>query len=779
LSPTVVIDAGHGGNAAAGGSSPNNAVGPNGLLEKDLTLDLARRVAAALGGRFPVTLTRSGDVNSSLTQRANVAKQLDADIFLSIHFNGWNDPAVDGSEAWVATGSNGGSHALARTVLDRVLAVTHARDRGVREADLGVLLPARLGARTAASLVEIAFLTNPPEAERLTHDEYRQALAQAIADGVAERLSTGPALAQSLAAPDRIDGIHPSQHNPATPGAAELKADGIQFAIHRATHGNVVDPFYAGPTAWRYGDARANHMIVGAFHYAQAHDPGGIAYLQAQADTLMDVVKRQLPGDLPPTFDFEEQDCAKDVPWRGGDWLEPMAAFLDRVETGLGCVPMIYTQQSVWQTYVENAATDASFSYFADYPLWVIDIPDAEPDRYRNRVNSPARLPKPWHDAAWDDWAIWQYSNDFTPTEFKKLDAAEPKTDMDVSNGGMHVLRGLADLGRPAPYGSGDRFVAFAQDDGEVVVRSLQGGAWVDESLRRNAGGDVTACIVAGRQYVAYASRDDGNIYEVERGSASDPANLTITGARPLGHIAYAVDGSDRFIAYWGEDDHVHLLANRSGRWELPMPDFTSGPGLPTPSGSPVAYVAGGVVHVVGRAGRDGHLWDAWQDGEEWKKRDLTHDSGAPPATYRPATYTDVAGNTCVVFRAAPETRPDGTILRGKIHQITSDLRDVNVSELAGAPTCAGTPAVFVLDGALHVVYRRPDGNLHEIYEDANGWHARDLGCAMRAAADPAIFVDVFGGPRTAVVYAVYRGRDGDFYESKLEANTWTCKAQS
>src|SRR4051794_18696563 len=102
----VVIDPGHGGTDAAGGSSPNNAVGPNGLLEKNLTLDLARRVAAALDGRFAVTLTRSGDLNSSLTERASVAKQRDADVFLSIHFNGWKDPAVDGSEAWVATGSN-------------------------------------------------------------------------------------------------------------------------------------------------------------------------------------------------------------------------------------------------------------------------------------------------------------------------------------------------------------------------------------------------------------------------------------------------------------------------------------------------------------------------------------------------------------------------------------------------------------------------------------------------------------------------------------------------
>jgi N-acetylmuramoyl-L-alanine amidase len=71
---TIVIDPGHGGSELAGGSSPNNAVGANGLLEKDLTLEIARRVAAALDDRFTVTLTRSGDTNSSLTERTGVAK---------------------------------------------------------------------------------------------------------------------------------------------------------------------------------------------------------------------------------------------------------------------------------------------------------------------------------------------------------------------------------------------------------------------------------------------------------------------------------------------------------------------------------------------------------------------------------------------------------------------------------------------------------------------------------------------------------------------------------
>jgi N-acetylmuramoyl-L-alanine amidase/phosphatidylserine/phosphatidylglycerophosphate/cardiolipin synthase-like enzyme len=196
--PTVVIDPGHGGATAVGGSSPNNATGPNGLLEKDLTLDISRRVSSALTSRAHVILTRTGDENRSLADRAKVAHDANAAVFLSIHLNGWKDPSVDGSEAWVAKHASAASHDLARTVLTHVVGVTHARDRGVKEEDFGVIRADRQAAGTAASLVEVAFLTNPDEAERFTHDDYKQAIAQAIADGIAERLPANGAIAQSL-----------------------------------------------------------------------------------------------------------------------------------------------------------------------------------------------------------------------------------------------------------------------------------------------------------------------------------------------------------------------------------------------------------------------------------------------------------------------------------------------------------------------------------------------------------------------------------------------------
>jgi N-acetylmuramoyl-L-alanine amidase len=206
MAATVVIDPGHGGSVAAGGSSANNAVGPYGLLEKDLTLDIGRRVAALLGNHATVLLTRSVDENRSLSDRAKIARDANADVFLSIHLNGWKEGGVDGSEAWVAKQAGAGSRALARSVLDRVLDVTHARDRGVQEQDFGVLLPERQGPHTAASLLEVAFLTNPDEAERFTHDDYRQALAIAIADGIASQLQTN-GMAATLAATAQQEAI--------------------------------------------------------------------------------------------------------------------------------------------------------------------------------------------------------------------------------------------------------------------------------------------------------------------------------------------------------------------------------------------------------------------------------------------------------------------------------------------------------------------------------------------------------------------------------------------
>src|SRR5207244_10320032 len=83
---------------------------------------------------------------------------------------------------------------------EHLLPMTQVTDRGVRQQDFGVLLPARHGPQTGACLAEIAFLTNPAQARRLESDDYKQSLAQALADAVLATLHLPVATGQALAA---------------------------------------------------------------------------------------------------------------------------------------------------------------------------------------------------------------------------------------------------------------------------------------------------------------------------------------------------------------------------------------------------------------------------------------------------------------------------------------------------------------------------------------------------------------------------------------------------
>jgi|HubBroStandDraft_6_1064221.scaffolds.fasta_scaffold422115_1 N-acetylmuramoyl-L-alanine amidase len=94
MSKVIVIDPGHGGTSPVGGSSPNNATAlPSGILEKTMTLDMAKRIRSAIAGKtadVEVVLTRSTDVNIGIGDRARTSANNRADLFLSIHFNAFN-----------------------------------------------------------------------------------------------------------------------------------------------------------------------------------------------------------------------------------------------------------------------------------------------------------------------------------------------------------------------------------------------------------------------------------------------------------------------------------------------------------------------------------------------------------------------------------------------------------------------------------------------------------------------------------------------------------------
>jgi len=186
---TLVIDPGHGGTLPVGGSSPNRATGPNGLLEKDVTLDIAQRLQRLLTGSGDVVLTRGSDVNLALAARARTAREHNASLFLSLHLNGSEIAASEGCAAWIARQASPASRALAESLASAIATATGTPNLGVRQRDLGVLLPSRLAPETAACLLEIDYLTNPVRARSLANGDYRQKLAEAMNTALRRQLN--------------------------------------------------------------------------------------------------------------------------------------------------------------------------------------------------------------------------------------------------------------------------------------------------------------------------------------------------------------------------------------------------------------------------------------------------------------------------------------------------------------------------------------------------------------------------------------------------------------
>jgi N-acetylmuramoyl-L-alanine amidase len=172
----VVIDPGHGGSLDVGGSSKNNATSPSGVLEKNMTLRFgflvreALQEAAALGGHdVKIFMTRETDVNLGLSARAAVGKSKKADVFLAIHFNGFNATSR-GTETLISPKAINSNHAADKALAQRVQKAAfnavkahdaEAKDRKVKEQKLGVLNEASLGTKARGCLLEVEFIDVP------------------------------------------------------------------------------------------------------------------------------------------------------------------------------------------------------------------------------------------------------------------------------------------------------------------------------------------------------------------------------------------------------------------------------------------------------------------------------------------------------------------------------------------------------------------------------------------------------------------------------------------
>ncbi|MTI81284.1 MAG: N-acetylmuramoyl-L-alanine amidase [Firmicutes bacterium] len=175
---TIVIDPGH------GGKDPGAVA--NGLIEKEINLDIAQKVGRSLKDyEAEVHLTRNDDSFVSLTDRANMANQLNADYFVSIHVNAGGG---SGFESYIHTTENPGTAELRRIVHNRImdfLSNKGIRDRGTKSANFSVLRNTIM----PAVLLENLFIDNPSEAELLKDEIFRSNLALSITAGVAKALS--------------------------------------------------------------------------------------------------------------------------------------------------------------------------------------------------------------------------------------------------------------------------------------------------------------------------------------------------------------------------------------------------------------------------------------------------------------------------------------------------------------------------------------------------------------------------------------------------------------
>ncbi|HYM62102.1 MAG TPA: N-acetylmuramoyl-L-alanine amidase [Thermoanaerobaculia bacterium] len=213
---TIVIDPGHGGKDVG-------ATGRAGMMEKDATLAVAKKLSAVLAARLGVRvmLTRTDDSQISLDQRTAVANQFKADLFLSVHMNAAGAKGAHGSETYFlsldasdelarkaaetenASARQAGEQAsssdlklilwdlaqqeylnessrFAQAVQEEMNRATGVLSRGVKQAPFKVLV----GATMPAALVEVAFITNPEEESKLQDEKFQNTVVESLTNAI-------------------------------------------------------------------------------------------------------------------------------------------------------------------------------------------------------------------------------------------------------------------------------------------------------------------------------------------------------------------------------------------------------------------------------------------------------------------------------------------------------------------------------------------------------------------------------------------------------------------
>ncbi len=195
--PLVVIDPGHGGKDDGCSDAVED------VDEKALTLKAASYLECYLRrSGYRVYMTRSNDLFVSLEERAALANDINADLFVSIHFNAAESTKAKGLEVFYYDDKEDAvrreeSKELAEDVLRHTINLTGRKSRGVKMANFRVIRKTRM----PAILIEGGFLTNPEEAALVQKEEYINALAYGIACGIDEFIKTNRPRRESNARP--------------------------------------------------------------------------------------------------------------------------------------------------------------------------------------------------------------------------------------------------------------------------------------------------------------------------------------------------------------------------------------------------------------------------------------------------------------------------------------------------------------------------------------------------------------------------------------------------
>ena len=189
-SPTVIIDAGHGGM--------DSGASCEGVYEKELNLSLALMLGDMLkSSGYEVIQTRSDDIMlgngakgsvkmADLKERVNLANSYDNAVFVSIHMNKFSQEKYSGLQVFYSK-NNKSSASLAEKIQSNVKTMLQSgNNREIKQAGSNIFLLDNID--TPAVLVECGFLSNPDERKKLSTDEYRKELASVIYSSVVEFL---------------------------------------------------------------------------------------------------------------------------------------------------------------------------------------------------------------------------------------------------------------------------------------------------------------------------------------------------------------------------------------------------------------------------------------------------------------------------------------------------------------------------------------------------------------------------------------------------------------